>query len=98
MVPCHRVIASDMTLGGFEGKTNVDSDNICSKVELLQAEGVVTMRVGSKIKVRHVLPLGKRVVVSWDKDLLARGSDKKYPPILLTTCRALYNKRALFYK
>jgi len=51
MVPCHRVIASDLTLGGFGGETNIDHSNLCDKVTLLKAEGVPTKRSGDKIKV-----------------------------------------------
>lgn len=37
-VPCHRVIRSDLTIGGFAGKT--DGDKIRSKLRLLASEGV----------------------------------------------------------
>ena len=37
-VPCHRVIASDLTLGGFAGRT--DSEARRRKEDLLEAEGV----------------------------------------------------------
>jgi methylated-DNA-[protein]-cysteine S-methyltransferase len=37
-VPCHRVIASDLTLGGFAGKTT--GPDIRRKTALLEAEGV----------------------------------------------------------
>ncbi len=37
-VPCHRVIRSDMTLGGFSGSTN--NDTVDKKKVLLQSEGV----------------------------------------------------------
>jgi methylated-DNA-[protein]-cysteine S-methyltransferase len=37
-VPCHRVIASDLTIGGFQGDTSGDS--ISKKVALLEEEGV----------------------------------------------------------
>jgi len=38
VVPCHRVVSSDMTLGGFDGET--EGENIRRKKELLVAEGV----------------------------------------------------------
>lgn len=38
VVPCHRVVKSDLTLGGFGGET--DGENIERKKELLVAEGV----------------------------------------------------------
>jgi methylated-DNA-[protein]-cysteine S-methyltransferase len=37
-VPCHRVVSSDLTLGGFGGET--DGENIRRKKQLLVAEGV----------------------------------------------------------
>jgi len=37
-VPCHRVIASDLTIGGFQGKTGGAS--IRRKLALLEKEGV----------------------------------------------------------
>ena len=40
MVPCYRVICSDMSLGGFSGSTELGSDNIRRKMTLLRAEGV----------------------------------------------------------
>eukprot|EP00045_Choanoeca_perplexa_P003179 m.28993 g.28993 ORF g.28993 m.28993 type:complete len:199 (+) comp11909_c0_seq3:86-682(+) len=50
MVPCHRVIASDLTLGGFGGETDIHHSNLCDKVSILKAEGVPTKRSGDKIK------------------------------------------------
>jgi len=38
-VPCHRVIASNLALGGFQGKTTGAS--IAKKLRLLRDEGVV---------------------------------------------------------
>lgn len=37
-VPCHRVVASNGTIGGFMGKTN--GEEIRKKIRLLQKEGV----------------------------------------------------------
>lgn len=37
-VPCHRVVASDGTIGGFMGKT--EGESIEKKIALLKAEGV----------------------------------------------------------
>lgn len=37
-VPCHRVIAADLTPGGFAGET--DGAELARKLELLAAEGV----------------------------------------------------------
>jgi methylated-DNA-[protein]-cysteine S-methyltransferase len=44
-VPCHRVVASDGSVGGFMGKTT--GKNIQKKIELLRLEGVTI--VGNKI-------------------------------------------------
>ena len=38
-VPCHRVIASDLTIGGFTGRTSGPA--LTKKLRLLAAEGVV---------------------------------------------------------
>lgn len=37
-VPCHRVVRSDLTLGGFSGST--DNDTVSRKVKLLESEGI----------------------------------------------------------
>lgn len=52
MVPCHRVVASDLSIGGFSGATSITSPEICNKVELLKAEGVPTIQGATKIRVR----------------------------------------------
>jgi methylated-DNA-[protein]-cysteine S-methyltransferase len=38
-VPCHRVIASDLTIGGFTGHTSGPA--LTKKLRLLAAEGVI---------------------------------------------------------
>ena len=38
-VPCHRVISTTQTIGGFQGKRVGKS--ICSKLKLLKSEGVL---------------------------------------------------------
>jgi methylated-DNA-[protein]-cysteine S-methyltransferase len=45
MVPCHRVVASDGTIGGFMGTRT--GKNIQKKMELLRSEGITI--VGNKI-------------------------------------------------
>ena len=50
-VPCHRIIASDCTLGGFGGKTDVDSENIRQKIRMLRSEGVIVHQLGNVFKV-----------------------------------------------
>jgi methylated-DNA-[protein]-cysteine S-methyltransferase len=37
-IPCHRVIASDLTPGGFQGRTNGPA--LAKKLRLLRSEGV----------------------------------------------------------
>lgn len=37
-VPCHRVVRSDLTLGGFSGST--DNETVARKVRLLESEGI----------------------------------------------------------
>lgn len=37
-VPCHRVVKSDGTIGGFFGETS--GDNVNKKIDLLKSEGV----------------------------------------------------------
>ena len=44
VIPCHRVVASNLTLGGFEGQT--DGCKIDQKRQLLQREGVLFDRDG----------------------------------------------------
>ena len=39
-VPCHRVLASDGTIGGFGGSWGADGKNASKKTELLKGEGV----------------------------------------------------------
>ncbi len=39
-VPCHRVVCSDGTLGGFMGKTSKKSAEIKKKIKMLQEEGI----------------------------------------------------------
>jgi methylated-DNA-[protein]-cysteine S-methyltransferase len=41
-VPCHRVIASDLTPGGFQGKTSGPA--LAQKLRLLRSEGVTFAR------------------------------------------------------
>lgn len=39
-VPCHRVVSSDGTLGGFQGSTNVKGKALKKKVLMLADEGI----------------------------------------------------------
>jgi len=42
IVPCHRVVASDGSIGGFNGKTT--GKNIERKIALLKQEGVLVQK------------------------------------------------------
>ncbi|MBI2656079.1 MGMT family protein [Candidatus Woesearchaeota archaeon] len=39
-VPCHRVVASDGTVGGFSGSRNPKSREVKRKIKILRSEGV----------------------------------------------------------
>jgi methylated-DNA-[protein]-cysteine S-methyltransferase len=53
VVPCHRVVASDGTIGGFGGKTK--GPNIRKKIRMLEKEGVkvIGRKVHNFSKVLH---------------------------------------------
>ena len=40
IVPCHRVVAANLSLGGFYGSTDPNGPNLKKKVDLLRDEGV----------------------------------------------------------
>jgi len=40
MVPCHRVVKSDYTIGGFLGNQGRDNPHVIRKIQTLEAEGV----------------------------------------------------------
>lgn len=40
-VPCHRVVASDSSIGGFSGKWNPKSKEVKRKIRMLREEGVM---------------------------------------------------------
>ena len=48
-VPCHRVVASDGTIGGFKGKTA--GKTIQEKIALLRSEGVRYCHLKEKSKI-----------------------------------------------
>lgn len=39
-VPCHRVVASNLSLGGFQGSKDPNGPNLKRKVRMLKEEGV----------------------------------------------------------
>ena len=40
IVPCHRIVKSDGSIGGFKGNTNLNSKEIKEKIRLLKKEGI----------------------------------------------------------
>ncbi|GAX83630.1 hypothetical protein CEUSTIGMA_g11054.t1 [Chlamydomonas eustigma] len=40
-VPCHRVVASNLEIGGFSGSWGTENSNVCRKKAMLEAEGVI---------------------------------------------------------
>lgn len=40
IVPCHRVVASDGSIGGFQGSRNPDGKELKKKIVMLMREGV----------------------------------------------------------
>lgn len=40
VVPCHRVLSSSYEIGGFFGSTDVNSENIKKKINMLENEGI----------------------------------------------------------
>lgn len=40
LIPCHRVVKRDRTLGGYHGRTDTESREMQRKIELLKAEGI----------------------------------------------------------
>lgn len=51
-VPCHKVVKSDGSVGGFMGKTDMNSKEVKKKVRLLRKEGI-------KIKENKILNFDK---------------------------------------
>jgi O-6-methylguanine DNA methyltransferase len=47
MVPCHRCVRTDGTIGGFSGA--VEGANIERKVAILRSEGVSVLRSGANV-------------------------------------------------
>lgn len=53
VVPCHRVVASDLQLGGFNGSWGAETDAVKRKRSMLEAEGIKFLN--EKIAVNSVL-------------------------------------------
>ena len=47
IVPCHRVVKSDGSIGGFLGNINLNSKEVRRKIKMLRKEGIETK--GNKI-------------------------------------------------
>jgi len=52
-VPCHRVVRSDGTVGGFSGETS--GENVRKKTQMLRREGVQVAKNGKIIEFEKVL-------------------------------------------
>lgn len=53
IVPCHRVIAADLQLGGFHGSWGKETAQVQRKRSMLESEGVHLE--GDKVAAKHVL-------------------------------------------
>jgi len=51
-VPCHRVVKSDGSIGGFMGKINPNSKDVKKKIKMLEKEGI-------KIKNNRIIDFDK---------------------------------------
>jgi len=59
-VPCHRVVSSDGSIGGFSGTKNPESKEIKKKISMLKNEGI-------KIKNNRIVDFEKRLFhFDWD--------------------------------
>jgi methylated-DNA-[protein]-cysteine S-methyltransferase len=52
-VPCHRVVRSDGTVGGFNGETS--GKNVRKKIQMLRREGVEVEKNGKIVQFENVL-------------------------------------------
>lgn len=52
-VPCHRVISSDKTIGGFGGSVLITSAKIIKKRCLLEKEGVLFIEKNGKLYLKN---------------------------------------------
>ena len=57
-VPCHRVIASDGRMGGFNGRTGQMDSEVQRKVDMLRAEGVMVDAAGRVVGAGCVVSVG----------------------------------------
>ena len=51
LVPCHRVVARDRTLGGYHGRVDPSSLEMQRKIELLRSENVKLVMRGNRLLV-----------------------------------------------
>jgi len=54
IVPCHRVVASDGSIGGFQGSKNPKGKEIKKKIRMLEEEGI-TLKNGQIIDFKNIL-------------------------------------------
>ena len=40
-VPCHRVVRTDLGVGGFRGASHPDSPHVLRKIKILESEGII---------------------------------------------------------
>lgn len=72
-VPCHRVIAASLDLGGFSGQWGPTTPNVCRKRELLATEGVRFDEAG------HLLDKGTCLDVTALQAIAGQKGLKKEP-------------------
>ena len=72
-VPCHRVIAASLDLGGFSGQWGPTTPNVCRKRELLATEGVRFDEAG------HLLDKGTCLDVAALQAIAGQKGLKKEP-------------------
>jgi len=50
-VPCHRILKSDWSIGGFSGETGAESIKVQRKIQLLKAEGIEFNKTSTELRV-----------------------------------------------
>ena len=79
-VPCHRVIKTDLDIGGFYGIVNKNHEKILKKKKLLEEEGVVFRENSFQIEERHVYTdfnVSRLVLKKKDEDRKTSGIKSK---------------------
>ena len=68
IVPCHRVLRADLSIGGFRGEQGPSSTACLEKIALLSNEGIqwnVPMIRDSKIELNHSLRAHPSHLITW---------------------------------